>query len=529
MPPPEPALKPRGAAWLGGAWLLPAGLLAAGAALLGIFLAMPLPGFLERVIADDALYYLVPAQNFLLGLGTTFDGLNLSNGYHPLWMLLAIAGAWATPASLHIYLLPALSGLCYLLGALLLAFCLFPERSRLQKTLLFALFCFNFRLFTIFLFGMENGLNFLLLAALLVFLLRRPPEGEPARLWALGGLLSLLALSRVDQILFAFFVLAILLLQHRQSPGRFVRDSLPVGLPILLLFGGYLCMNKLVFGLFLPVSGHVKSWFEGLRPPGEWPNGGFWENLAFHFHKALSLPFDGYGNFLELAFQPIAVLGFGYGLYKVWKRELSPYYLAFAAFAVFHLLLYAIRLPHFTRHGNWYFTPEFLVVILSFFFGLEACLRLLRLRPRLRRALGAAFCVGACLAVFFGAVKFTAKDRGDFHFHQAALWINENLPEGVVIGAHSAGILGYFVERRPVVNLDGLINSAEYFEVLQKGRFPDYVRERIDYYAEYSPNGYLETNGVCWLGSCVPREEVQLLKTWKISETENYVLFQVRP
>ena len=36
---------------------------------------------------DDAYYYFKVAQNISEGHGSTFDGINLTNGYHPLWML----------------------------------------------------------------------------------------------------------------------------------------------------------------------------------------------------------------------------------------------------------------------------------------------------------------------------------------------------------------------------------------------------------------------------------------------------------
>jgi len=39
---------------------------------------------------DDAYYYFKVAQNISEGFGSTFDGINLSNGYHPLWMLVCI-------------------------------------------------------------------------------------------------------------------------------------------------------------------------------------------------------------------------------------------------------------------------------------------------------------------------------------------------------------------------------------------------------------------------------------------------------
>lgn len=39
---------------------------------------------------DDAFYYFKVAQNITEGLGSTFDGINLTNGYHPLWMMICI-------------------------------------------------------------------------------------------------------------------------------------------------------------------------------------------------------------------------------------------------------------------------------------------------------------------------------------------------------------------------------------------------------------------------------------------------------
>src|SRR5215216_5421538 len=42
---------------------------------------------LVRHLKDDSFYYLKTANNIALGLGSTFDGINQTNGYHPLWML----------------------------------------------------------------------------------------------------------------------------------------------------------------------------------------------------------------------------------------------------------------------------------------------------------------------------------------------------------------------------------------------------------------------------------------------------------
>jgi len=40
--------------------------------------------------SDDAFYYFKIAANIASGRGSTFDGINPTNGYHPLWMLVCI-------------------------------------------------------------------------------------------------------------------------------------------------------------------------------------------------------------------------------------------------------------------------------------------------------------------------------------------------------------------------------------------------------------------------------------------------------
>ena len=39
---------------------------------------------------DDAYYYFKVAQNISEGHGSTFDGINSTNGYHPLWMIVCV-------------------------------------------------------------------------------------------------------------------------------------------------------------------------------------------------------------------------------------------------------------------------------------------------------------------------------------------------------------------------------------------------------------------------------------------------------
>lgn len=62
----------------------------------------------KAILVDDGYYYLQIAGNLARGLGSTFDGLNSTNGYHPLWAFALVPVFWLIPESperaLHIAL-----------------------------------------------------------------------------------------------------------------------------------------------------------------------------------------------------------------------------------------------------------------------------------------------------------------------------------------------------------------------------------------------------------------------------------------
>lgn len=64
-------------------------------------------------------------------------------------------------------------------------------------------------------------------------------------------------------------------------------------------------------------------------------------------------------------------------------------------------------------------------------------------------------------------------------------WLRTNTPPGATIGMFDAGMVGYFAHRH-VINLDGLVNSPDYLEVLRSRKFADYViQNQFDYLIYY--------------------------------------------
>ncbi len=53
---------------------------------------------------------------------------------------------------------------------------------------------------------------------------------------------------------------------------------------------------------------------------------------------------------------------------------------------------------------------------------------------------------------------------------------------GSIIGTTGGGIVGYFIKERTIINLDGLINSPEYFQRMRRGKTSEYFdRIGLDY------------------------------------------------
>ena len=67
----------------------------------GIYASMvPANSLMRWYNIDDAFYYYKVAQNVLSGYGFTFDQINLTNGFHPLWMVVCLGVFWLSRINL---------------------------------------------------------------------------------------------------------------------------------------------------------------------------------------------------------------------------------------------------------------------------------------------------------------------------------------------------------------------------------------------------------------------------------------------
>lgn len=264
----------------------------------------------------------------------------------------------------------------------------------------------------------------------------------------------------------------------------------------------YMLYNKIAFGAASPVSGQIKRWWGTLldsvyeRPVTDWG-----EFLGISYHSAYE------------AWQPVTTA-------LVWLAEfLRPlhrgsdaarerYYIAMAIALLVTLVLLMVNarrarrafsnmalLPLMagcgfqilsytaTAYGGtkeWYWVSEMVLVTLGGSLLLHLLLHPLQKNKVTRYALElGGFALGAFLALQLNSeVRFVMPHGyfpADRPYMEVLPYLEENTPPGSVIGMTGGGNVGYFIKDRTIVNMDGLINSYEYFRALQNREAPVYL------------------------------------------------------
>lgn len=201
----------------------------------------------EAPFADDFYYYLIPVKNFLKYGFPTFDTLNITNGFQPLWFLIILLINFFFENDLLI-------NLTVIILIFLFSFLTFCNFNKFLKTENFsnleALFISSFISYLTLFFsrnGMEISCAIFFLSFSLIFYKKNN------LLFSFFSFLSIM--SRLD-IIFIFFLLGLNQFNQNQNKFEFLLKFLPF--PLLLIFF-YLIINIYFFGYPFPESGLAKS------------------------------------------------------------------------------------------------------------------------------------------------------------------------------------------------------------------------------------------------------------------------------
>ena len=475
--------------------------------LFGVFIISRPVLWLLGVVGDDAFYYLLTARHLAASGVSTFDGIHLTNGYHPGWMLLMTLCAKLFPgrdALLRACL--AVSFLFQFVTGLLLTAAIRRCVSSFWAWTAGAFWLVGPLSLYLSMEGVEASLYSCALAlVLLTYLTRiaphvRPeaPFNPPARDLAWFGVsLGIAFLARTEAVIlaltaFAFLALVIRYRTETTSSGRsYGRVLIFAGLPFLALALCWPLYSLLAVHTVTQRSGAMKMLWGAHYNAGLfrhlWSLEDFWRRMwvgrgqlflgGTQLNSYWILP-------LELIELILPVLFFR----RAWRdpeaRPLVDLSLWLLSFLTATGLFYGLFL---TDIQIWY---EIAPCLILFFLTLVWGFWLVSNSAR-RQDLGSArFQAAVCLLPLALSLHFLLRPSISYPW-QRDVYVSQPKFEAMIppqarIGCFNAGIPAYFSDRT-VVNLDGLVNNSVYpywkshtFDRYLPDQHIDYVIDETD-------------------------------------------------
>lgn len=435
--------------------------------LFGLILAAGLflpPATLARFFSDDSFFYLKIAQNLSLGKGSTFDGLNPTNGYHPLylaWLTLLAALTTLRPMQ-GMYMVWLSDGLLFLI--FLTQLHRFLKENQFSAAGRWAVLMLCVTALGLYDFGNEGRL-LLPLAWWLVVRVQRQWRTPAVPLWPLGVLSALVFLCRLDAVLLPLCLMVPLFLRQYRFAGTVsarLRDGLLLFGPLIAAALAFTISNQWLYSSPFTVSSYIKfGW------PGAFATRWLWT-------AGISLKARFFFCLISAAVAEIWLrrrrTGAGHFSFLCVLSSLRVYVLLYLLILVFWGLG-EIRF--------WYFI---LPLIFSFVVWGVWLDHWAQRRPVLTRPLFTAMMIVLLLGLAAAMVHKKISWSGGRDVWALAQWIKTNLPPDTrIFQVDGSGVIGYFSERT-VINGDGLVNSWDYQRALQQGRLRAFLREcKVDY------------------------------------------------
>ena len=451
-----------------------------------------LVNFIRDVNAADAYYYFQIAYNLAQGKFSTFDGgITQTNGYHPVWLLLITPFYWIFDKETALFGIKAFEIMLVAGGAALIAAA--ARLARLAWPLLFAALPTLYRNPEELLWGLEAAaalfaLSMLMLAVCLY--MRDPPRWK----WHVAAIAFALPWVRIEYIAVSLAVTAALCaiewsrLERRSLRLSALANIRHTYIPLIGAAAGilvYFAYNKLVFGGILPVSAATwQAWAQA-----RWSREGGY-SLIESLRGVLQFDVFDYELLIALEVCAYLLIVWRFALRSNERRDwlLLAFLVSAFGLAAGHFAKFAqVVLISHPEHGDriWHFVPAYLMTALIIPIRLYIAIWLIRRFIALRRrATASALSVGVVVigatlllarAGFSEPFKWADHVSGssqlewDITYYMGVQVMNRALPEDSVIGSWDADLIGYF-SRFPVVNLDGVVNSYDYFNVIQQRR-----------------------------------------------------------
>lgn len=423
------------------------------------------------LLSDDLFYYLEVARNILETGVSTFDGTTVTNGYHPLWMVVILALAKLTGGmgpTFFVTLRALIVALCFASGVLMsMAAARLIDDRRIRLASLIFFYYLACRLSFL---GMEVAVTIPIICALVLFSLRSDSPMSAKR-WVFCGVIAGIAtLSRIDAVLFAAPFLVFLFLARERRLAAL--NKLAVSLSVFFIpLVTYAVLNNHCFGSWLPLSGVAKQLRTQTGPSESVLTWLFLPDSPGQLFQVF-IPF-----LLSTAGTVAAVLG--------WKqlgghRILPQVWVCAFPAAYFGLLSIRYDWPL----DPWYSYP----LPIGGLFGASFLARFtshVARKPAIRSVGGFAAVTLAIGYVAISSYRTTRLSASNIDWYYSALGVREfarTHPGKIGIGDRAG--LAAFITKTPILQLEGLMNDTRMIDHIRlEHNLIDVLQEqRVVYY-----------------------------------------------
>jgi hypothetical protein len=273
--------------------------------------------------------------------------------------------------------------------------------------------------------------------------------------------------------------------------------------------GIYTLWSKLAFGTFSPVSGQIKRWwgsfpsrvyggaardplaFFGVNAEGDFNAWAPITNIIAEWHNqakwmySLPIKYDlRYAIFLALVGLILVILL----LINRRRAARITYQLALLPLlAGAGLQVIQYNITGYAALKEWYWVSQMVFITLA------GCLLLDILTQRFRRIPIASIAFSTLILLWgahsvFDFARLAARQMpygvtpADTPYMEVATFVETYTEPDSLVGMTGGGNVGYFIQNRTIVNMDGLINSYPYFQANKAGHGSDYLHKMgLDY------------------------------------------------
>jgi len=482
------------------------------------------------LIADDAYYYFGIASNLAAGNGSTFDGLALTNGYHPLWMIVLVPIFAIFSDSLWIPVRIAVST-CALFDLFtgILIYNLLKHCGLKKGALLASLFWFLMPFTTLLgLRAMEASLSVLIIMLLTTVMMSTVAKGKQIGMKdavLVGGIIGLAGLARTDNLPTLALITALFsCLVFRRQLGSWAKSLVWLsvsGITASLVMVPWFIWNYTRFESIVQVSGLTKLYSKGVYGAllTDWGSfSGIVKSLSYPILAPVIFPcrylcgeefsqpmvsFPVVLCLLAITFSPLLVT-FRQVRKEAGKSVLEHLLLFAICYMAAHTLLFGFI---WRSYATWYALPYFAFLAIVSGVALPAFWNRIRSKPIIR---GSFLTLLVALPILTYTLFITRLPqqprRPEIGWSELLETISGRYDDGVVVGAFNAGAIGYVAREHPqlvVVNLDCLVNN-EAFEHVKRGRYLEYLLRTVDVFVEDPGNARMflepsEVDSLCFL------------------------------